>query len=308
MRNKLLRYITYRVLNNLYFSLKKFPYLAPQIYSSKNNFKKIKSIEFNFADKNTHLGDRLFLFPLINFLLKIGMNVYFNDKDILSKEIYYEMYGTKIPSSYNIKGIDSVIISKPSYLSLNLENSNLIIVDFNDKTSTFRVPLQLIRSFQLIMDLDINAPIIGGSGEDGVYGNQYDKYIVFNNYIDSGAFRKFFCNEDLLSEKCRNLKLDGYKIIHVGSQADINKDRNKYDFVDIDLRGKISPSELVQIIKRKNIYGAVTYDNFIMHLMGFFSKKSYVLFRGRFKKSSKNYHFQYVNNSFYSDDALLEYL
>lgn len=308
MRNKLLRYITYRVLNNLYFSLKKFSYLAPQIYSSKNNFKKIKSIEFNFADKNTHLGDRLFLFPLINFLLKIGVNVYFNVKDTISKEIYYEMYGTKIPCSYNIKGIDSVIISKPSYLSLKLEKSNLIIVDFNDKTSTLRVPLQLIRSFQLIMGLDINVPIIGGPCENGTYGNQHDKYIIFNNYIDSGAFRKFFCNESLLSEKCRSLKLDGHKIIHVGSQADINKDRNKYDFVDLDLRGKISPSELVQIIKCKNVYGAVTYDNFIMHLMGFFSKKSYVLFRGRFKRSSKNYHFKYVNNSFYYDDALLEYL
>tara|TARA_B110000879_G_scaffold212100_1_gene306952 strand:+ start:2108 stop:2647 length:540 start_codon:yes stop_codon:yes gene_type:complete len=135
-----------------------------------------------------------------------------------------------------------------------------------------------------------------------------NKYYIFSNYIDSGWFRKYFVNVNALEKKAVYLKNQGYKILHVGSEKDLNKDNKKYKFIDQDLRGKLSISELIQLVAKKNIIGAVTYDNFIMHLCGIYDKKTFVLFRGRFSKKNATKHIKYINPLFFNDDNDIKYL
>jgi len=307
---KIVKYLLYRIVNNLFFKCKFFKKFITLLYTKKNyEFENIKILEFNFADNNTHLGDRLFTFPLIYLLIKNNYKIYFNKNDSISNLLFKQFYGVDIPFSDSDSNVDITVITKPSLLGLNLEFNNIIIIDFNDKDSTDRLPIQLIHSFRKIINFaDINENIFNEIESNVFFNNPRYNYYIFNNYIDSGAFRKFFCNEKLLYAKCLSLRELGYKIIHVGSGKDLLNDKKTYNFIDIDLRGKIELEELLSIIKSKNVIGAVTFDNFIMHTMGFYKKKSFVLFRGRFKKSSREFHFNFVNNSFYLDESLLEYV
>ena len=109
-------------------------------------------------------------------------------------------------------------------------------------------------------------------------------WVVFNNYIASGLFRKFFVEEELLYSKCVQLRKEGHKIIHLGSESDKRSDLREYPFVDYDLRGKLSLKQLLNLVVHPSVASTVTYDNFFMHLFGMLGKDAHVLFRGRFTK------------------------
>lgn len=307
---KLIFYIFYRFANNILFSTRHFINKIPQINTLINfSYLNITTIEFNFADKNTHLGDRLFFFPLILCLIEKNIKVYINTEDKITQSLFYEIYRINLLESLPCINIDAVVITKPSFFSLNVKRNNLIVINFSDFKCGSRLPIQLILSFEKLLNLDLNIKPFYYEVIDSYHLlEKNDKYFVFNNYIDSGLFRKFFCKQNLLLSKCISLKKDGYKIIHVGSKADVENDKFYYDFVDLDLRGIITPSELIQIIKSKNVHGVISFDNFIMHLNGLYSKKAYILFRGRFTSKATKFHYCYVNNSFYENKSLLEYL
>jgi len=74
------------------------------------------------------------------------------------------------------------------------------------------------------------------------------------------------------------------------------------------LRGTLSIVELVDLISSKRIVGAVTYDNFIMHLVGIFDKKAFVLFRGRFLRKNVDLHLNFVNSVFFRSNNKISYL
>jgi hypothetical protein len=134
------------------------------------------------------------------------------------------------------------------------------------------------------------------------------EYFIYSNYIDSGKFRKYCINNKSLEIQAVNLKKEGYKLIHVGSKNDLFNDQSVYNFIDIDLRGELSISQLIQLIGNKKIKGVVSYDNFIMHLSGIFDKKSFVLFRGRFFKKNIISHIKFINIVFFTRKNRITYL
>lgn len=304
-----IKYLFYKAINCVFlsiFSRRSNPLL--RFFGSVQ--KNTHSFLFDFSDKTTHLGDRLFFFPLIYLLIQGGYRVKLSEQDALTGQLFSVIYGYAGLDFSDAKKDDLVIIPQPSYLNFRSKYSNGMLVDFTDCSGALKISEQLIASFQeaLNLKLEINHPkAIGRSIEIGSL--QHEKgFYLFSNYINSGKFRKYFVDENRLLKKCTELRRQGYKIIHVGSALDAHEDFRSYNFVDLDLRGKLTIVELIDLVSHENVLGAVTYDNFLMHLVGLFHKKALVLFRGRFSRRQYAHHMKHINNTFFDDERYLIYI
>ncbi len=304
-------YIIYKIINNLICLLKFRSRSIPLLAYSKFNFEKNYGFTFDFSHKTTHLGDRLFFFPLIRSLVELNIPIKVNDSS--TNELFRKIYGIDVPRASSEHFI--AIIPKPSFLRFLLKYKDVVLVDFTDLNVESKISLELISSFNRLFKLNLNANVdvnaLNSSNYSSFAGKSlFDskKYVVFNNYINSGFFRIYFKDSKLLSRECEKFRNNGFEIIHVGSKSDKKNDINKYDFVSLDFRGLLTMVELVELISLPNVFGVVTFDNFIMHLAHLFDKPSWILFRGRFLKRNEDHHMKYVNNTFLSNSNNINYL
>jgi hypothetical protein len=265
----------------------------------------LQHIYFDFDDPTTHLGDRLFFFPLIAQLHAKGFTLSLNLADNVTRQIFYALYGVDPFLDGGDKDVDLAVIPKPSYLNKRETHKSLLVVDFTDSKITGIITESLIMSFGKLFAQHLNAQCLSiCNPRFRIFPTtilaENQNYYLFSNYIHSGFFRKWFLNENRLQLKCIEIKNQGYKIIHVGSAQDKVGDKKFYSYVDLDLRGKLSLIQLILLLASPKINGSITYDNFLMHLTGLFNKEAYVLFRGRFGKSGRAHHFRYVNNTCFS--------
>lgn len=301
---KSIYYICYKILNNfcLKFLLADMPLL---MRFSTLKPKLEKNICFDFTHPTSHLGDRLFFVPLIASLYQSGIHVRLPIADIATRQLLSRIYGIILPDA-DIQNIQyQYIFPAPSLLSFIHKYKNLLVVNFTDTSCKNKITEQLIFSFEKLYNVRIppvafSNYLIGSKSNGNIY--------LFNNYIESGRFRKFFISEQKLIVKAANLKNQGYTIIHVGAKHDKESDKRTYPFVDVDLRGETSIEQLIDMVKSENVVGAITYDNFLMHLVGMYGKIAYVLFRGRFTRKNREHHMLHVNNTFFEQEEKLIYL
>lgn len=307
-----MKYLVYKILNFIFIvNFKKFQ-ICNIVFSNKPiNIGNSSKILFDFSHSSTHLGDRLFFFPLIYNLYNSGIEIHISENDLITESLFKKLDNSlEFTKEFNKKNIDLVIVPAPSLLALYSEYKylNLVICDFlkvNERNIEDELNIGMSPLIKSVMPFRAAINLTKICDE---FLNIDNKYYIFSNYIDSGWFRKYFVNVNALEKKAVYLKNQGYKILHVGSEKDLNKDNKKYKFIDQDLRGKLSISELIQLVAKKNIIGAVTYDNFIMHLCGIYDKKTFVLFRGRFSKKNATKHIKYINPLFFNDDNDIKYL
>lgn len=295
-------YLFYKILNFIFISLfnniKNFPTIGGD---KKNSL--TKRIHFDLSDNTTHLGDRLFLLPLISSLIQ--NNYIVTVSDMISSDMCRSLLNINVSVDNSNLCNNLTVYPASSSLRFFIKYRNSIWINFSDKNIKFKLSEQIIKSFSSYFKIDLdpnfkfNANILSNKNNFEWF-NSSDKYVIFNNYINSGFFRKNKYSIDLLNFKASELSSLGYKILHVGSINDKNNDNLFYDFVDIDLRGKISIVDLLLIYNFKNLFYIVTFDNFIMHLSLIFNKICFVRFRGRFFKSNYILHINYINNNFES--------
>lgn len=283
------------------------------------NKQQIKKILLYFPDYEwMHLGDHLFFEPLANALQKYGYELYI--EPIKAMEFYFLELG------YNLSKLEDntydLIISRIEFYS-TLKKSNFPILYIDTANIKIEQPLcfDMIEKTNKLLNMEtreiIDKPRLRDisnvlSDELIAINNSNDKYIVFNNYIDSGSFRVFDRHFKKIREFTQILKRQtGYKVIHTGSKNDKDKDKEVYEFVDIDLRGKSSIKDLFDLVQLNNIVLNVAFDAFQMHLFMMADKKSYILFRGRFSQKASNVLINNVNPPFvYKGDkkCIVEYI
>jgi len=289
-----------------------------EIYSDTSFSKRSIHLErgarilFDFSHSSTHLGDRLFFAPIIFELIRLGYQIYTSDNDGITNPLFQRLDAkVALDSVSSGENVDLVVIPSASLLALNQRytKNNLLIFQFT-RAKNHDIIDDLGYAFSKITGLQISDLSLTNFPQmvQSVNNKTDENYFLFSNYIDSGWFRKFMINGSALEKKAYELKKDGYRIIHIGSKDDLAGDSMDYKFVDIDLRGTLSIVELVDLISSKRIVGAVTYDNFIMHLVGIFDKKAFVLFRGRFLKHNVDLHINFVNSVFFRSYNNISYL
>ena len=302
-----IKYLIYKIFNNIL--CKKLKKIAPMFFSKRINFENKKYFRIDLLHSTTHLGDRLFFLKLLRLMSLLNIEVELID-DGVTDALYLELYGEKF-ISVKARSDAVTIVPKPSYIDKYEKYVDLCVIDFTDIATRKQVADQLVDSFCKVFnfensfDLQINAPVKKNKLELNL---THDKYIVFNNYIDSGFFRKYFINEKKLFLECIVLKEKGFKILHVGSPRDKLLDSKSYNFVDLDLRGELNILDLIGLISAECVKGVVTFDNFIMHIGLIYRKDVKVLFRGRFTRHQVQHHIKHVNNCFLSNINNLTYL
>lgn len=306
-------YLVYKLRNEANFFFSKKIAEKPMVSLIGEAPKTLRHIRFDFDHPTTHLGDRLFFFPLVSQLHAKGFSLSLNPADKITQSIFYGLYGVDPFIDAGDQNVDLVIIPKPSYLNKRGIHRSLLVVDFTDSKITASITESLVRSFGELFGQSLTSPSlsIGSSVIDAspptILAEDQD-YYLFSNYIHSGFFRKWFLDENRLYLKCMDIKNQGYKIIHVGSEQDKLADKKAHPYIDLDLRGKLSLVQLISLVASPQVKGSITYDNFLMHLTGLFNKKSFVLFRGRFSKSGRTHHYKHVNKACYSIDNTPQYL
>ncbi len=288
-------YILYKIFNNIFFRLmtKK---IGPVVYGNMGckNFS-IKSncnIFFDTYHKTTHLGDRVFIIPILFNLQKNMIQISTNDNILI--DLYEAIYKLKFDNNFDY--YDFNIVLRPSFLKKFNRNIRQIYLDFTDTSTEYLISEQV--NIILNKSLGLNQHLKNHSVSLNQSKDENSKIVFFSNYIDSGSFRKLFIDQKKLYDKCYELKRIGYKIYHIGTESDRCNDSKNYDFVDVDLRGKTSIIEIIELFKNYEDLIVVSYDNFLMHLGLIYNKKTFILFRGRFLKSNYYHHMKYVNCNF----------
>jgi hypothetical protein len=302
-------YIIYKLLNKLTlfgFCLTSRNY-GPLLVCAKNI--RNKNLIFDFSDETTHLGDRLFCFPLFSALLEENIPFCIKDPSLITQNLYHAICNKRLKNFAGSK--DPIFVLPSSSLLANARKWNkLILIDFH-REAHGSITDSIIASFGKLLDTDLKKE--NSEESFGRYTRAPEKpisqkFVLFNNYIWSGKFRKLLLNEQKLHDKCRNLRNLGFSVVHVGSAHERTIDRKLYEFVDLDLRGKLALPELVRLMASDTNFGAVTYDNFLMHLAGIFNKPAYVLFRGRLSRRKREHHFASINPTFFRNKSLIKYL
>jgi hypothetical protein len=277
--------------------------------------KQIKSILLFFPDyEMMHYGDHLFFEPLARNLRLKGYQLYISP--IKAMEFYFQSLGYKIAEEVTLNKVD-LIITRVEFIKITKKIKNQILL-IDTVSSTIKLPLcnDIIEKVSNYLGDDYatydSVPAYYCDKNPALlFLNKNDKYIIFNNYIDSGSIRSGSSHQKIIIDFVKNLKSKtGLKVIHTGSNKDKNNDFRKYDFVDIDIRGKTSIKELFTLCSLHNILYNVSFDGFQMHLFLIQKKKSFVLFRGRFLKKNEYFIKKYVNPPFFCKNSknLIEYI
>lgn len=305
-------YLTYKLLNEVAYRLAGKSATAPMLAVIGDLPTNLSRIHFDFSHSTTHLGDRLFFLPLILQLLADGYQVSLDRDDLITNKILTSLYGLASLPAASKSALDLVVMAKPSFLAKGRSCPSLLVVDFMDIRIDRDIAETLTSNFYQLLkitpsNLSKRVPRLVASDALNILADG-QKYFLFNNYISSGLFRKWFVNEGKLLQQCKDLQAEGFQIIHVGSADDKAADSRSYPFVGLDLRGALTLPQLIALVGNPQVEGAVTYDNFLMHLMGLYEKRTFVLFRGRFSKMNREHHFRCVNGAFFKKDGQLTYL
>ena len=310
---KIIHYYFYKIssiiLSRVVWLIYKFPSPKGVFAYSPDNFEFKNKIIFAFWNKKlVHLGDQLFHQPIIEALQK-HYDVYVCSDDPLKE--YFKALGVKtvtLPELKQEKIEGGIFISKGD-MAFDVyknfpRNNSFIGIHYGKIEGEEKIVVSLAKNIINMMKLlkikgvdgllekmnfqpEIPASILNTpeKQDDLRYflNNKNKKFIIFNNYVASN-FIDTKKREHLLDEIARNKKEQGYLIVHCGSAQDKAADNNYYDFIDIDLRGKLGIIDLFKLFSLENIKGIIGFDAFVMHIASLFKKDLYVVVR---KESQK---------------------
>jgi hypothetical protein len=282
----------YKIHNNIY-------------YRSTTADPKIKKVFFYFPNATLmHLGDHLFFEPLCNLFRKNGYDV-----EILPSNIMQE-YFRKLGYSLNDeKGLltNKLIVSSSRFLPelVNLDNDFLLIETECPDIKKALID-DILEKISALFKMEIEVTSIPSyiyntsKVEEKFNLDKRTKYIIFSNYLVSGSFRVFDKKYRKLEDAVIDIKnkYPDIKVIHIGSFNDLKNDTKKYDFVDIDLRGKTTVMELFDLSNLDQVVLYMGFDNFLMHLFFILNKDVKIMSRGRWSNKSRFFLENYIDPPF----------
>ena len=305
-KNTLLK--RYKVDDNLY-------------YVGKKNINFDKILLYFPNPEFMHLGDHFFFEPLAQVLSK---NFRFKIMPTGIMEFYFRENSFYIAEKSDIPKADLIITRTEFLFDRNLKNKNVLYLETAYpkilKPICEDIVLKVIKfikskvhKIKKNQNIDFKPEKIKNDKNilKKLGLNPKYKYILFNNYIDSGGYivgeNMYKRLDDFTSEFAEKNNL---KVIHVGTAKEKQKDNKIYNFVDYDLRGKTTPKDIFDLAACPNIICNISFDAFQMHVFFIYGKKNYILFRGRLSKTSHDFIVNYVNPPFpYCDKKkIIEYI
>lgn len=277
------------------FFLKKFK-KAPCFYSN-TEWRNYQSRIYKFTDsKSFHLGDGLNLALLLSNDISFKLYTYFELEQLLGGVV------TKsIPKDEKIKNDILLVksIGQIKDLKYFIFCKPILLIDLMDLKAPRKLPEYLSKSIINKDSLNKNFKDINYERYSNKDKLMIGKYLVVNTELASGSFRiNKKDNEKILNEAILYSHKYKTKIVIVGIKTNKLFASNIYYENIIDLRGKITLLELIEIIGSKKCNAIFSFDNLIMHIGNIFDKKCFIKFRGKSNIQEEKFHFEIVNNSY----------
>ena len=277
------------------------------IYNGSSKLKIVKSkrvVFFLDYPSAIHFGDTLWFEPLIR-LLQQSFNVVICPNSAM--QFYFKSLGYMTIEKSSLLQEDFILSRRE--LAYYLCKYDALYVNFIVEYLTKPLIQQILE--QIAQELDLSLIGTNSKPQSIRYNgdscselmrkfniSNEEKYIIFNDYVDSVKPRtpasKFKNSSDRLVEYVKLYKTKhNYKIIYTGSEKDLEKKHDNYDFVDIDLRGKTSIEDAFILASIPQIQAYIGYDTFWLHLFNIYDKTSHIMlkpgFSERYTKQIKKY-------------------
>jgi hypothetical protein len=290
-------------------------YFVNREYGKKNN--EFKKILLYFPDQEfMHFGDHLFFEPLAKFLKENGFIV--KIMPIKAMEFYFINNGYDIGTDNDILDADLLITRVEMYNEAARLKKNTLFIDITSSSIKNFLCQDIVNKIADFLSADAKNVYAKPSKINNYQGkielNRDKEYVTFNNYIDSAFYRVRKKHYKHLSDFCKHFaEINNLSVIHLGTKNDKEKDKNYYDFIDLDLRGKTDVADLFYIASLDNVKFNISFDTFIMHIFFLNNKKSFILFRGRYTSKARNFVKRYILPPFNPEpeikiENILEYI
>ncbi len=239
---------------------------------TSSNLSDYDAIVFAFDDPMIHIGDQLFFLPLIFKLAHHGYPV-----EVQASKAMSGIYPFTKPREGKRRLYVSRLPVLPSIFKRAGYGADFFVIDGQTE---IRDPLGLFKlrvfceHFSLTdINLDLNEqerqqlalPVPLSPRFEKL---RHEKVIIFSNYAHSGKLWRQAETYVRVVEDARQYKRDvGGFVVHVGTASDRDGDPASYgDWVDLDLRGQTSVSELFGIFCHVPIDMVFTFDSGPLHL------------------------------------------
>ena len=307
-------------LSNLFFKI--FLFIQRKYFLNKyesqpgfyvfNKESKIKTVIFDLSNaKYTHIGDSLFYEPIIQQLKKFGVKI-----DVcVNKNIfeYFKNTGHKVVNSDLIDKYDLIIApfwlfniysNKKKIKSLFLDPSNFKI----DEPITDYFYKNICLFLKIPFKNEILSPTIPNFNSLKLKLDKNEKYIVYNDSIDSGFWGITRKMRKTLEYNLKNCYKMGFKIIRVSSVNDKIKNPESLSIEHLDLRGQTKIQDVFELIGHPSVIGTISFDTAIAHISLMYKKKTKIMIR-RFSEEHKKHIKNYILPSYKSDERnKIEYI
>jgi hypothetical protein len=233
------------------------------------------SIGFDFSNaRHVHIGDHLFLEPTVRACRDRGVRVVI--APIAPMRDYFLEAGYRVVSADEARQQELRVTSVYMYDDVPRaeRHERYLYLNTIDHHITGRVAEHLAQHVVRAACLDPYAPMIDGRPSPVAPGlsaldplsSHAGHWWVFNDAVDSGWFRVLPSDRRLLAEAAAEKRREGYRIVRVGSAADLAKRPGKIGVEDLDLRGRTSVMDLFRLLRSPRVAGTISFDTVVAHM------------------------------------------
>lgn len=255
------------------------------------------SIGFDFSNvRHVHIGDHLFLEPTFRACRDRGIPVVV--APIAPMRDYFLEAGYDIGTPELTRAQELRVTSVYMYDDVPRaeRHERYLYLNTIDHHITGRVAEHLAENVVRAVHLEPDAPRIdgrpylvtpGATPLDAI-DHQESSWWVFNDAVDSGWFRVLPSDRKLLADVAAQKRREGFRIVRVGSAADLEKRPEKLGIEDLDLRGRTSVMDLFRLLRSPRVAGTISFDTVVAH-MGIACGKHAVIHLRRFSPAHQRF-------------------
>jgi hypothetical protein len=276
------------------------------------------SIGFDFSNsRHVHIGDHLFLEPTFRAVRDRGVPVVV--APIAPMRDYFVAAGYNVVSTDEARAQDLRVSSVYMYDDILPadRHERYLYLNTIDHHITGRVAEHLAEHVVRAARLDPFTPQIDGrpwlvpTGPTPL--DELDarsagpRWWLFNDAVDSGWFRVLPSDRRLLAEAAAEKRREGYRIVRVGSPADLEKRPQQLGIEHLDLRGRTSVMDLFRLLRSPLVAGTISFDTVVAH-MGIACGKDAVIHLRRFSPAHQRFLKAHLIPPFTGADLNIEFI
>jgi hypothetical protein len=255
------------------------------------------SIGFDFSNaRHVHIGDHLLLEPALRTVRDSGIPVVVAPIAPMRDYFFEARYQLATPEEVKEQALRVTSVYMYDDVPRAERHKRYLYLNTIDHHITGRVAEHLAEYVARGVCLEPEVPSVEGrpylvqpgpTPLDSIEPRTANWW-VFNDAVDSGWFRVLPSDRQLLAAAAAEKRKAGFRIVRVGSPADLEKRPQRIGIEDLDLRGRTSVMDLFRLLRSPLVAGTISFDTVVAH-MGIACGKDAVIHLRRFTPAHQRF-------------------